>query len=276
MFARRKCVFWEKVTFFGCVLCDSPLEVQVFGSPGDIPSLSRLVACLFSSRSYQGQETKMIGLRILLLELIISLVLFVDNTTAFFWWNKKTIPTDEKETKVPEAIGVQWEQCDGNSDADECSQRIIRIFDNGSSDMKDSRTVTLTNKLCSLITARADITLAAYICNKVQGPIGCTLHDRQGNRVDSCDDIHRDDGDDEMMVWMVPKNRLFMWPTFEIGNKAIVRDVVSPVAGEKIILETISREPKIFRVFNFFSEEESEEMIQNAMAATEEEYRLKR
>ena len=79
-----------------------------------------------------------------------------------------------------------------------------------------------------------------------------------------------------MMLWMVPKNRLFMWPTFSIGNKVTVKDVISPVAGEKIVLETISKEPKIFRVYNFFSEEESEEVLQNAMAATEEEYRLKR
>lgn len=218
----------------------------------------------------------MIGLRILLLELI-SLP-FIGN--AFFWSSKKPIPVEDKETIVTmtkKDIDVQqWEQCDGNSSAEECTRMILRIFDNGSSDMENSHMMALTNKQCNAETTGTAMNLAAYICNKVQGPIGCTLHDHQGNRIDSCNDIHHDVGDDEIMLWMVPKNRLFMWPTFSIGNKVTVRNVVSPVAGEKIVLETISREPKIFRVYNFFSEEESEEMIQNAVAATEEEYRLKR
>ena len=216
----------------------------------------------------------MTGLRILLLELIS--LLFIGNTTAFFWSTKKPLPIEDKETKVAKDTGVQWEQCDGNSDAEDCSRMIVHIFDNGSSDKEASHTMALTNKQCITATTRTDMNLATYICNKLHGPIGCTLHDRQGNRIDSCDDIHLYDGDDEMMLWMVPNNRLFMWPTFAIGSKVTVEDVVSPVAGEKIVLETISREPKIFRVYNFFSEEESEEILRNAMAATDEEYRLKR
>ena len=215
----------------------------------------------------------MIGLRILLLEL-----LFLPFIFSFFWSWKKPLPIEDKETKVTtkKEVDVQWEQCDGNSDADECTRMILRIFDNGSSDMENSHMLALTNEQCNAETTGTAMNLAAYICNKVQGPIGCSLHDRQGNRIESCNDIHHDDGNEEMMLWMVPKNRLFMWPTFSIGNKVTVKDVISPVAGEKIVLETISKEPKIFRVYNFFSEEESEEVLQNAMAATEEEYRLKR
>ena len=77
-------------------------------------------------------------------------------------------------------------------------------------------------------------------------------------------------------MWMVPSNRVFMWPTFAVGHVATVRDVPSPVLGKHITLETISREPKIFRVLNFFSEEESQETIDSALAATGDEYRLKR
>jgi len=75
---------------------------------------------------------------------------------------------------------------------------------------------------------------------------------------------------------MVPHNRLFLWPTFAVGHVATVRDVPSPVAGKHITLETISREPKIFRVKHFFSEEESLEMIDSALNMQGEEYRLKR
>jgi hypothetical protein len=48
-------------------------------------------------------------------------------------------------------------------------------------------------------------------------------------------------------------------------------------AGDKpIYLEVLNLEPRVFDVFNFFSREESKELVDRAIAETKESHRIKR
>ena len=196
--------------------------------------------------------------------IIVSLCSEKNNVAAFFWNNKKG-----------ETANAGSGECNANVSGSGCianmkgMNKTIHLYSNGESVEEFSMTIQLSQQDCSVTGTEFSNLLCQRDLNETES---CTLHDDQGTLVHGCEDIH----DEGMKLWWVPKSRLFMWPTFGIGHIAEVRDIPSPVAGEKIVLETISVEPKIFRIYNFFSKEETDEMIHNALTATEDQFRLKR
>ncbi len=77
-------------------------------------------------------------------------------------------------------------------------------------------------------------------------------------------------------IFFVVEGRLFIWPSFELGHRAIATSVKDPPNQNPIVLETLSTSPRAFRIYNFFTEEDSNYLIANALSLTEEDYRLKR
>lgn len=77
-------------------------------------------------------------------------------------------------------------------------------------------------------------------------------------------------------LFFVDEGRLFIWPSFELGHRAIASSVKEPPNKNPIVLETLSLSPRVFRIYNFFTEEDSKILIKNALELTEEDYRLKR
>jgi hypothetical protein len=102
------------------------------------------------------------------------------------------------------------------------------------------------------------------------GPVDCTLHNSVGARIKGCKDLTEGEH-----VFIVPPDRLFMWPTFEVGHHAVT-EVPGKPAGAPIIVETLSKRPRLFRVLNFFTPEESDFLVRNALQLTEDEFKLKR
>lgn len=47
------------------------------------------------------------------------------------------------------------------------------------------------------------------------------------------------------------------------------------IAGAEVILETLSHSPRVFSLFNFMDMEEADQIIEDALGMTQEEYRLK-
>lgn len=86
----------------------------------------------------------------------------------------------------------------------------------------------------------------------------------------SCVDAKADNN-----VFVVPSNRLFMLPTHGIGYRTEIAHIGMPT-GKPIVLETISEYPRIFRVKNFFTEEEADQLIENALSLEGDAFRLKR
>jgi hypothetical protein len=77
-------------------------------------------------------------------------------------------------------------------------------------------------------------------------------------------------------LFFVPEGRLFIWPSFELGHRATVPTVTLPKGHSPIVLETLSASPRVFRIYNFFTPDESDFLIKNALSLTAEDYRLKR
>jgi len=79
----------------------------------------------------------------------------------------------------------------------------------------------------------------------------------------------------EIHLYAVPAGRVFMFaPTF-VGELFHLPHV--PGASNKAIyLEVISLKPRVFDVFNFFSRDESSEIVEKANAETADAYRIKR
>lgn len=116
------------------------------------------------------------------------------------------------------------------------------------------------DKLC-----RSPDALASTLSAEVDEEWGCTeaggcrvfLHN--GWEVSNCEELVEDD-----KLWLVPRHREFMWPTFKRGHLVEVQHVASG-NGEPIVVETLSESPKVFRLNNFFTSEEADELIDNAL-----------
>lgn len=125
--------------------------------------------------------------------------------------------------------------------------------------------------------------LGELICPKVDRGNRCSLHSRFGSRIDSCSDVKSGDS-----IFVVPVGRLFIWPTFYVGHIAKVTHISlsnnlidhffasNSNSNEVIEIETISIEPKVFKVRNFLSMAEADGLVSNALKITEDDYKLKR
>jgi hypothetical protein len=76
-------------------------------------------------------------------------------------------------------------------------------------------------------------------------------------------------------LFFVDQGRLFIWPSFELGHRAIA-PVSDPPNKNPVVLETLSTSPRVFRIYNFFTAADSDALISNALKLSEEDYRLKR
>lgn len=60
-----------------------------------------------------------------------------------------------------------------------------------------------------------------------------------------------------------------------VGYRTEIQHIEMPT-GKPIVLETLSLQPRVFRLGNFFTLAEANFLIENALTITEESYRLKR
>ncbi len=111
--------------------------------------------------------------------------------------------------------------------------------------------------------------LSDYICPLVNS-VNCTLFTAYGTRVYSCDDVVNSE-----YIHFVPKDRLFMWPTRNLGHKVYIRHIGMP-NDKPIELKTLSVRPRVFSLSNFITDDEADTLIENALSLTAEEFRLRR
>lgn len=87
-----------------------------------------------------------------------------------------------------------------------------------------------------------------------------TLYDRNGTMLESTQDLVRYD---QQFIYIVPRNRYFIWPHVRPGHRAYLKNIVD---GKIIILESISKKPRLFLIYNLFSEEEADDLVNNALS----------
>ena len=87
----------------------------------------------------------------------------------------------------------------------------------------------------------------------------CRIFLHNGWEITTCAELTEND-----KLWLVPRGREFIWPTFKKGHLVEVRHVTT-ANNKPIVVETLSESPKVFRLNNFFTEEEADELIENAL-----------
>lgn len=83
-----------------------------------------------------------------------------------------------------------------------------------------------------------------------------------GTRISSCSDLRTQD-----QLLIVPTDRLFMMPGHHIGFRLPLHHIGMPT-DDPIELETLSINPRIFRVKNFISSDEAQALLENALEIT--------
>jgi hypothetical protein len=66
-----------------------------------------------------------------------------------------------------------------------------------------------------------------------------------------------------------------MFAPFYVGERFVV-DHVNDTIGELIVVETISLNPRVFEIYNFFSKQEAQQLIDKALSETSESHKLHR
>jgi hypothetical protein len=92
-----------------------------------------------------------------------------------------------------------------------------------------------------------------------------------GSRVESCLTLGNGTA-----LFFVDEGRVFIWPSFELGHLAVAEAVQLPSSYKPIMLETLSKSPRVFKIYNFFTSEESNFLVDRARAMQEDAFRLKR
>lgn len=125
------------------------------------------------------------------------------------------------------------------------------------------------------------------------GSLPCRWFTREGLRVSSLEqlvslaesvvkkrngsDCRDDDADEECLaratlhLYGVPAGRVFMFAPSFVGEKFVIHHV-EDADGKTLTMEVLSVNPRIFDVFNFFNKEESDSLVQKALAETDEVY----
>jgi len=172
--------------------------------------------------------------------LFVLLVLSLAAKSFGFFWNKKQ--------KVEGACGVG-----------PCKIEVL-----GNGEWENGQSVELSEADCGA----ADF--VGLICSRTGYAAGSSLFSSWGTEVKGCESIRPND-----FVHVVPEGRLFMWPSREVGHKVEIRHM-EMLNGKPIILETLSQRPRVFRLQNFFTEAEAEDLIDHALSIDEEAFKLKR
>ena len=118
----------------------------------------------------------------------------------------------------------------------------------------------------------------------------CRFHTREGVRIQSlqqlaelasrdsqaCNDEEETCQDrTELHLYAVPAGRVFMFAPHHVGERFDLPHV-SNKSGEPVSLEVLSVSPRVFEIYNFFSREESQQLVEKALAETVDSHRIKR
>lgn len=85
---------------------------------------------------------------------------------------------------------------------------------------------------------------------------------------DTCEDV-------KLSLYAVPAGRVFIFATSYIGEKFVLDHIKDP-SGRSTVLETISLRPKVFDMHNFFSTDEADGIVLNAIRQTADTHKFKR
>mmetsp|Transcript_34353 Transcript_34353/g.83381 ORF Transcript_34353/g.83381 Transcript_34353/m.83381 type:complete len:621 (-) Transcript_34353:53-1915(-) len=106
-------------------------------------------------------------------------------------------------------------------------------------------------------------------------PVDCEMVDVDDDNIQTCKLVEQDSPPSEIHLYAVPAGRVFMFAPDHVGE-IFHLDHVNGAEDLPIYLKVMSLEPRVFDVFNFFSREESQQLVDRAVAEKSESHRIKR
>ncbi|KAL3940309.1 MAG: hypothetical protein SGBAC_005136 [Bacillariaceae sp.] len=105
-------------------------------------------------------------------------------------------------------------------------------------------------------------------------PVGCQMVNVDEN-THTCQVVEPEGKPSEIHLYAVPAGRVFMFAPAHVGEIFHLNHVKGS-DDMPIYLQVMSLEPRVFDVFNFFSRDESQQLVDKAIAETSETHRIKR
>ena len=172
-----------------------------------------------------------------------GVLLLLAGTCSAFFWTKK----EDKVSKAVElfASGSHSDGVETELPPEECSSSFSQL-------------------ICRKFYGAEKVDSDSSLCDGIQ------VFDGTGRSISSCDDIKSD----LKKLYVVEKDKLFIFPTVTIGHKVTLEHVKSGLGA--VSIETMSHSPRVFRLNNFFTDQEADDLIANALQIKEEDFRLKR
>mmetsp|Transcript_21825 Transcript_21825/g.29927 ORF Transcript_21825/g.29927 Transcript_21825/m.29927 type:complete len:506 (-) Transcript_21825:297-1814(-) len=144
----------------------------------------------------------------------------------------------------------------------------VTVYRNG--EHEEGVKVPIKKELCESF-EDVEAYLGTFFPEKCSPEAPCKVYSEAAAALNDCADV-----DPEGNLYMVPKGRIFMWPTVEVGRRVEVTHLEDAPNGQPIVVETLSTSPRVFRLHNLFTHEEADAFIENALSISDEANRLKR
>ncbi len=128
----------------------------------------------------------------------------------------------------------------------DCLPITVYVYLNG--DWSDGKSILITSEEC---VDEEDV--SNLICLKADYFYPCSLFSPWATRILSCNDLSNNDH-----IFIVPDDRLYMFPSKGPGSRT---DIVH-LGSSPILIDTLTEAPKIFRITNFLTQHEANELIE--------------
>ena len=153
------------------------------------------------------------------------------------------------------------------SNENPCTSITVNVFPNGES--TNGQDISFCEEDCSI-----NPVLSEFLCSKVDESSECSFFNEKGVEIETCSDL---DELDIKRLFVVPEERIFVFPPFEVGHKSVLEHIRTSTSDhDKVIIETLSISPRVFRLHNYLSEKEADELMSNALAQTAHDHILRR
>ena len=165
----------------------------------------------------------------------------------------------------------------------------VKVFDNG--EWTGGTEIFLNSIECEIEPEEGhlgELVVRKFRPSSVDASHGYSVHTKYGQNILSCEDITElsaeEQGEDfdpdvPVHIHVVPDHRMFVWPSYPVGNRFKLRHIIGGDNETPVEIEPIHMHEdgtRIFELHNYLSEEDCDTIINLALNITDEENKLKR
>ncbi len=174
----------------------------------------------------------------------------------------------ERKTKAPPPPPVE-ELAAADRDHTCAAGLVFDVYANGAS--TDPVRVEMSGGQCETVAA-FEAAVSRAVC---EHQAACHVRDGAGRRVRRCSELSRNSAEPGVQPGVIPRaygvrrDMRFVFATEEIGFKRYLPHL-------QITLTTLAEEPRLFALDNFLTEDDASQLIEDALAISDDEHKLTR